>query len=281
MAPGVGRGYLRRPGRTAGAFVADPFGSPGARMYRSGDRVVLRADGQLEFVGRRDFQVKIRGHRIELGEVEAALRGLPGVADAVVTVTVRPGGPQAADRLRRRQRRCDNTAIRCGVGEVLPEHMVPSVVMVLPDTAADLARQGGPQGAAGTATSATSRSAGRRAPRRRRSSARSWPRCSTCPRVGVDDNFFALGGDSISAIQVVSRARRAGLVITSADVFRQMSPAAIARVARLGEQATVDSADGVGEVELTPIVHQLREQIGLLPGPIAEFSQYVVIKVPA
>ncbi|HVV25278.1 MAG TPA: amino acid adenylation domain-containing protein, partial [Pseudonocardiaceae bacterium] len=278
---GVGRGYLRRPDLTAERFVADPFGAAGDRMYRSGDRVVLRPDGLLEFVERRDFQVKVRGYRIELGEIEAALRGLPGVTDAVVTVPVDPAGHKrlvgyvtGADGL-------DNATIRCGVGEVLPEYMVPSVVVVLP--ALPLTAHGKVDRKALPAPDFGDVTFGR-AP----TTEKEQILCSilaevlNLPQVGADDNFFGIGGDSISAIQVVSRARRAGLLITAADVFRQMSPAAIARVARQGDrQAAVDSVDGVGEVEPTPIVQQLREDIGLLPEPVAEFSQYVVVTVPA
>ncbi|MFL5537544.1 MAG: non-ribosomal peptide synthetase, partial [Longimicrobiaceae bacterium] len=127
--PAVARGYLGRPGLTAERFVPDPFGEPGARLYRSGDRARWRAEGGLEFVGRTDFQVKIRGFRVEPGEVEAVLRAWPGVREAAVVVREdQPGdrrlvaylaGEVAADEVREHLR------------ERLPEHMVPSAFMVL------------------------------------------------------------------------------------------------------------------------------------------------------
>jgi amino acid adenylation domain-containing protein/non-ribosomal peptide synthase protein (TIGR01720 family) len=282
----VGRGYLGRPGLTGERFVADPFGATGERMYRSGDRVVLRPDGLLEFVERRDFQVKVRGYRIELGEIESVLRGLPGVGDAVVTVHTDPAGHKrlvghVVDGTGPDGPALDGASVRRGVGEVLPEYMVPSVVMVLP--ALPLTAHGKVDRKALPAPDFGEVTHGR-APRTEKEEilCAILAEVLNLPSVGADDNFFAVGGDSISAIQVVSRARRAGLVITSADVFRQLSPAAIARVARLSDQGSpVDSADGVGEVEPTPIVQQLREDIGLLPGPVAEYSQYVVVTVPA
>ncbi|MFF8827750.1 amino acid adenylation domain-containing protein, partial [Streptomyces sp. NPDC015131] len=283
---GVGRGYLGDPGRTAGTFVPDPFAADGTRMYRTGDTVVLLADGQLLFTGRRDHQVKIRGQRIELGEVEAALRALPSVADAVASAVTDPAGhrrlvahfvadPTAPGGT------ADPAELRRRLGEVLPEHMVPSLLLPLP--ALPLTPHGkvdrkalpAPDFAA-TRTGGTPRTDAERV------------LCEVLADVlgidgiGVDDSFFALGGDSISAIQVVSRARRAGLAVTSRDVFRHRTPAAIAAVARpAGQRAAAVVEDGVGEIPLTPVADQFREEVSHLPAATREYAQYVTVTVPA
>ena len=133
----VGRGYLGRAGLTAERFVADPFsGVPGARLYRTGDLARWRADGTLEFLGRADQQVKIRGMRVELGEIEAALSALPGIAQCAVAaqdVGYPAGGLRRAGGVGRGGQRgggagrcLDLEAVRAGLKRVLPEHMVPS-----------------------------------------------------------------------------------------------------------------------------------------------------------
>src|SRR5207244_2778972 len=153
---GLARGYVGRPGLTAERFVADPHGRAGSRMYRTGDLARWRADGVVEFVGRADAQVKVRGFRIEPGEIEAALIRHASVAQAVER------GPRTA-----------REAVLCGL----------------------------------------------------------FAQLLGLARVGIDDNFFALGGDSIMAIQLVSRARAAGLVLTPRAVFQHQTVAGLADVA--------------------------------------------------
>ncbi|MFC0432495.1 non-ribosomal peptide synthetase [Kutzneria buriramensis] len=275
---GVGRGYLGDPARTAATFVADPFGPRGRRMYRTGDTVVRRPDGQLEFLERRDSQVKVRGHRIELGEVEAALATAPGVADAVVRVVA---DESAAKRLVGYfVGGADPAAVRDHLAAVLPEHMVPA--LLLPLEAMPLT----PHGKVDHNALPTPHFA---APRRGRS-ARGWQEELLCavlaevlglPEVGVDDNFFALGGDSISSIQVVARARRAGLAITPRDVFRLRTAAAIAAVAvPVGAATPALVDDGVGEIEPVPAMHELREQVGPHDDALARYSQHAVVQLP-
>ncbi|RCV48951.1 non-ribosomal peptide synthetase [Marinitenerispora sediminis] len=260
---GVARGYAGRPDLTAERFLADPFGPPGSRMYRSGDVVRWTPALELEFVGRADSQVKIRGVRIEPGEVEAAVAALPGVRRAAVTVRedrpgarrlvayVQPEEPGGADRTALAD------AVRAGVGAVLPAAMVPSAVVVLdriPLTA------NGKADTAALPAPATDGPAGHRPPRTEpeRLLAEIWAELLGVERVGIEDNFFELGGDSILSIQLVSRARRAGLDLTSRDVFVRQTVAGLA--AGLGTPAdaapsAAGAAPAEGPVRATPIQH--------------------------
>ncbi|MEO3871996.1 amino acid adenylation domain-containing protein [Nonomuraea sp. B12E4] len=228
--PGVGRGYLRDPRKSAISFMADPYGEPGTRMYRTGDRVIRRADGQLEFIERVDGQIKIRGNRIELGEVEAALRTPAGVTDAVAAVhTDARGHKQLVGYL---VGGYDGERVRAELANLLPEAMVPTAYVRLdalpltPNGKVD--RRGLP--APELTVSAASRPPRTHAER---------VLCSVLgdvlgvTGVGLDDGFFELGGDSIRSIQLVSRARAAGLVIAPADVFTHRTVEALAAAAKV------------------------------------------------
>jgi len=212
---GVARGYLGRPGLTAERFVADRFAGDGSRLYRTGDVVRWRRGGdglgELEFLGRADDQVKVRGFRVEPGEVEAALVAHPGVAAAVVTA-------DGADRLVAYLVPADPAAGVPPVGELrghlagrLPEFMVPSVfteLAGLPLTAAGkvdkaaLPAPGGTRPALGGAYVAPATPA-------EELLAGIWARVLGVDRVGGTDNFFELGGHSLLATQVISRVREA------------------------------------------------------------------------
>ncbi len=209
--PGLARGYLRRPGRTAERFLANPFAGPGERMYRTGDRVRARTDGQLVFVGRADDQLKVRGHRIEPGEVETALLAVDGVAQAAVTehenrlvahVAGIAGTRVAAEELLPQLRKR------------LPAYLVPDVVIGLPrlptspNGKVDRAALAPPDGkGAGRATSG-------RAPSTRTEIrlAALFAEVLGVSSVGVEDSFFELGGHSLLATRLVSRVR-AGLQV--------------------------------------------------------------------
>ncbi|EWC60856.1 Siderophore biosynthesis non-ribosomal peptide synthetase module [Actinokineospora spheciospongiae] len=279
----LARGYLDRPGLTAQRFVAAPYGPPGTRAYRTGDLVRWTADGVLEYLGRVDEQVKLRGFRVEPAEVEAAARRHPAISRAVVSLDHGTGGAGAARLVAHVVPRAGHTlpgqaALREFLGASLPEHMVPAVFVPLaelpltPNGKLDRAALPAPVDPGTTATT--------RAPRTRREAVL----CGLVaellnrPEVGADDDFFALGGDSITSIQLVARARRAGLVLTAREVFLRRTVAALARTAReLTDHVVVDPAAGVGEVPLTPAVHDLRE----LGGPIGAFNQSMLLRVPA
>ncbi|MDQ7803082.1 non-ribosomal peptide synthase/polyketide synthase [Amycolatopsis sp. A133] len=246
---GVARGYLGRPGLTAVRFVADPFGEPGMRMYRTGDVVRWTARGELEYLGRADDQVKIRGFRIEPGEVEAALRQHPDVTEAVVVARTDAGHqrlvayvvPEAPADLRE------------FLGASLPAHLVPSAFVPLerlplnPSGKLDRRALPAPDWTGGTT---------RVAPRTEteRLLAAIWADALGLPEVGVEDNFFELGGDSILSIRLVSEAAKAGLRITTKDVFRHQTIAALAAAAGVSAPAPERSA-ATGEVVVTPIQH--------------------------
>jgi amino acid adenylation domain-containing protein/non-ribosomal peptide synthase protein (TIGR01720 family) len=275
----LARGYHRRPGLTAGRFVACPFGS-GERMYRTGDLVRWSAGGQLEFLGRADDQVKLRGFRVELGEVEAVLAACPGVGQAVAVVREDVPG----------QRRLVGYATAAAVGAAvgagpvlswargrLPEFMVPSAVVMLEtlplSVNGKVDRKALPAPALGAAGD---------------TEPQEWREELLCSvfgqvlgreRVGTEANFFELGGDSIMAMQVVSRARDGGLVVSLADVFACQNVAALARAACGVEEAEAaePAGAGTGDVALTPVMHWLRER----GRPMAGFSQSVLVEAPA
>ncbi|MEU0743780.1 amino acid adenylation domain-containing protein [Streptomyces sp. NPDC006134] len=289
---GVGRGYLGDPVRTATVFVADPFGPPGTRMYRTGDRVVLHPDGRFEFLERLDHQVKVRGHRIELGEIEAALRALPPVQDTAVAVHTDPHGRKSLTAyVVARGAGADPARLREDLSQRLPAYMVPARFLHLPALPltphGKVDRKALPapdfQAPAAVAT-----------PRGHAEEilVAAMAEVLGVPAVGPDDNFFSAGGDSISAIQVVARARRAGLTLTARHVFEHRTAAAIAAAVPPPDAArpAAPEDDGTGETELLPVAHQLREDLAAgdaaedttgLTAPAREYSQYVAVRVPA
>ncbi|SNS43135.1 non-ribosomal peptide synthase domain TIGR01720/amino acid adenylation domain-containing protein [Actinomadura meyerae] len=282
---GLARGYLDRSALTAERFVACPFGAPGERMYRTGDLARWNGAGELEYLGRLDHQVKIRGFRIEPGEIEAALTRHPAVGQAVVVdredqpgvprliayaVPAGPGGRVDPDELRR------------FAAETLPAYMVPAAVVPL--DALPLNPSGKLDRAALPAPDFAARASGR-APRTpaEKLLADLFAEVLGVARVGADDGFFDLGGDSIIAMRLVSRARRAGLLLSPREVFRYPTVEALAQVARPADAEAADGADaaeepgaGVGEFPATPIMRWLRD----LGGPTGGFSQSILLRTP-
>ncbi|WP_216206356.1 non-ribosomal peptide synthetase [Amycolatopsis aidingensis] len=277
---GLARGYHRRPGLTAQRFLADPFGEPGSRLYRTGDLARWRPDGTLDFLGRADEQVKIRGFRVEPGEARAALLGLPGIEQAEVIVREdQPGTKRlVAYLVPSGQQEPDIEAVRAAVAARVPEYLVPAAFVpldALPITVnGKLDRRALPAPeftAAGTGRGPVSA--------RERILCTAFAEVLGLPEVGAEANFFELGGDSIISIQLVGRARKAGLVLTARDVFEHRTPAALAAVATSAAAAELseDPDEGVGTVPETPIVAWLRERAG----PIDRFHQSVLLSAPA
>ncbi|HKT67263.1 MAG TPA: amino acid adenylation domain-containing protein, partial [Burkholderia sp.] len=259
--PGVARGYLNRPAQTAERFVPDPF-TPGARLYRTGDRVRLRADGRLAFVGRIDDQVKMRGYRVEPGEVSAAVRAAGPIAQAETLAIEHDGRVRLATFVVMRDGAAfDEAAVRTALGATLPDYLVPAQFVALArlpvtangkiDRAALRERAAAPVAvASGDAPQGPVEAA----------LADVWQAVLKAPHVGRDDNFFELGGDSILVLQVIARARKRGVRFTPKQLFDGPTVAELARIAKTEDvvaatQATTSAAP-VAEAVLTPAQHR-------------------------
>ncbi|WP_322063397.1 amino acid adenylation domain-containing protein, partial [Paraburkholderia sp. J63] len=225
----LARGYLNRPGLTADRFVPDPFDANGGRLYRTGDLARWNAQGELEYMGRIDHQVKVRGFRVELGEIDAQLLAQPDVREAIAIAEARPGGARIVAYVSAQPgRMLDAQALRAALAAALPEYMVPAAIVVLdalplnpngkvdrralPEAAADEAREiEAPQGAREIALAGI------------------WAQVLDLDRIGRHDNFFELGGHSLMVMQVASRLKqRLGIAAPLALLF---SHPTIARLA--------------------------------------------------
>ncbi len=262
---GLARGYLGRPGLTAERFVPDPHGMPSTRLYRTGDRARELPGGAFEFLGRLDDQVKIRGYRVEPEEVATVLRALPSVhAAAVIARPDASGEPRlmafvVGDAL-------DGEHLRTVLGTKLASYMVPvsiTVMRSLPLTAngkIDRSALRDPEVVEATVT----------APRtvEERQLLDIWRDVLKLERIGVTDNFFDLGGDSIRALHVVARARRAGLVLTPAAM---LEGGTIERVVRLAASPDVaDTVPAMTQTELSASDCEALVLTGLDPASILE-----------
>ncbi|MEU0148673.1 amino acid adenylation domain-containing protein [Streptomyces sp. NPDC006288] len=239
----VSLGYHRRAGLTAARYVPDPYGPPGSRLYRTGDLARWTAGGQLEHLGRIDQQVKVRGMRIEPGEIEAALRAEPGVTAAAVVVREdNPGDKRLVAYLvtAGAGEEPDPARLRTALRRTLPDHMVPAAFVALdalplsPNGKLDRRALPAPQARrAGGAVSAPETAT-------EQILADIWAEVLTLPEVGTDDDFFDLGGHSLLATQVVARARKrlpeAGArPVSVMDLFTCRTVRALAALADLDE----------------------------------------------
>ncbi|MFI6033363.1 amino acid adenylation domain-containing protein [Streptomyces sp. NPDC051315] len=279
---GLARGYLGQPGATASRFVADPFsGEPGARMYRTGDIARWTEDGLVECLGRIDDQVKIRGYRVEPGEIEAVLldhahvdraavvvrEDAPGVRRLVAYVVPAASAPPAEEMTR---------SLRRTASAVLPDYMVPSAFVTVDGF--PLTLNGKLDTAALPAPARSSRPADRPpADATERRLATLFAEVLGLDEVGVHDNFFTLGGDSIVSMRLVGQARAAGLTISPRDVFEQPTVAGLARRAGTARPRETDPAAGTGDIPLTPVLSRLVER-GV---PFRALSQARFLRTPA
>ncbi|HWK89896.1 MAG TPA: phosphopantetheine-binding protein, partial [Longimicrobium sp.] len=242
---GLARGYLGRPGQTAAAFVPDPFAAePGARTYRTGDRVRWLASGELEFLGRVDEQVKLRGYRIEPGEIEAALLAHPRVAQAAVVVRGDGGARRLVGYVApvAEAEAPPVPELRAHLGERLPDYMIPAAFVVLPELPLSIngkvdrrrlpepaAQERGPVAAPQSVLE--------------RKIAAVWRDVLEVETVGLDDNFFELGGHSLLIARMQGRLREAvQREVSIVDLFQYPTVGALA--AHLDAQGARSAAAG-------------------------------------
>ncbi|MFB8139471.1 non-ribosomal peptide synthetase, partial [Streptomyces parvus] len=276
---GLARGYLGRPGLTATRFVAAPYGPPGTRMYRTGDLARRRADGELEYLGRADHQVKLRGFRIELGEIESALTALDGVRQAAAVLREdRPGHKLlAAYAVARPGADLDPDRLRTELARTLPDYALPATLTVLP------ALPLGPTGKVDRAALPVPAVASTDDTPLTGAAATLADLFADVLRLdgpsGGDDSFFALGGDSISSIQLVARARKSGLALSARQIFEHPTPRTLADV--VAPHADTEPAPG-GDFDqeaapalFTPLMHWLRRN----PDHWAGFHQSMLVTV--
>ncbi|BCZ23729.1 non-ribosomal peptide synthetase [Mycobacterium senriense] len=273
----LARGYWKRPGLTATRFIANPYGAEaGSRLYRSGDLARWTNDGRLEFVGRSDHQVQVRGFRVELAEVEAALAGADGVAAAAARTWEVHGGTSLAGYVVPQRPLTDDAAkatfggeVRAAIATTLPGYMLPSSLTVLdalPKTeSGKLNRPGLPRPAVSTG--------GQTEPTRtdtERALAKVFAELLSTPDVGRFDDFFALGGDSILSVQLASRARAAGLAVSPRMIFENPTVQQLAAALdALGDEGAVtEQGERPADTRFEPM-----STSGLSPSDLAAVTQ--------
>jgi amino acid adenylation domain-containing protein/non-ribosomal peptide synthase protein (TIGR01720 family) len=260
----LARGYVNHAALTAEQFVPNPFSKAGAeRLYRTGDRVRYLEDGNLEFLGRVDSQLKIRGYRVELGEIEAALSEHPAIEQAVVLAQAGESGDKRLTAYVAPQANSEDVDVndlRSYLKEMVPDYMVPTAFLVLKEMpltpngkvdrkalprleiVADQQKYAGPRNTAEEILCGI------------------WSELLRVERVGVEDNFFHLGGDSILSIQVIARAARRGLRLTPKQLFEHQTIAGLAKVAGQVEEIQANQGKLTGSVLLTPVQRWFFEQ---------------------
>ncbi|MFY0565974.1 non-ribosomal peptide synthase/polyketide synthase [Archangium lansingense] len=272
---GLARGYLGRPELTAERFIPNPFSSePGARLYRTGDKVRWLADGNLEYLGRIDFQVKLRGFRIELGEVESVLAQHPSVREAVVALredtpghkrlvaylvptSPLPSGEGRGEGIS--SPGLNPEAVRTWLRQKLPDYMVPSAFVSLESLPLNSSGKVDRKALPAPDFSRSELKSAYAAPRNdvEQRLCDIWAQVLGAPQVGIHDNFFELGGDSIISLQIVARARQAGLVLTTRQLFQNQTVARLAQVVQSSALSVGEQGPITGPVPLTPVQHHL------------------------
>lgn len=291
---GLARGYLHDPALTAEKFLPNPCGQPGTRIYKTGDLGRYVANEQIEFVGRADRQLKIRGYRVELREIESALDEHPQIEAArVLVLTTSPVDLMSAQEAPtnyavQRLAACilvgsaqtppSTTELRQQLAKTLPEYMLPHVVVPVDSWPLTPNGKLDEKALRGMATRALQSNNGYRAPAgdTELALASVWANVLQLDKVGADDNFFELGGDSIIAIQIVGRARGLGLALTVRDIFRYQTIAELAAVVASNDLPVAEELPIHGAVPLSPIQSWFIERD--LPNP-NRYNQAIVFEL--
>ncbi|NNG41645.1 amino acid adenylation domain-containing protein [Pseudoalteromonas sp. NEC-BIFX-2020_002] len=273
---GLARGYVNRPDLTAERFIANPFAGDGSRLYRTGDLVCWNTSGQLEYLGRTDHQVKIRGFRIELGEIEAGLYGISAVREAVVIADQGPSGQRLVAYVSGHNGAdIDSKELQHALGERLPDYMVPSVIMVLPElplsSNGKIDRKALPKVTISSDVDYCSPEGNVE-----RTLANIWQAALNITQVGRFDNFFALGGDSIVGLQIIAKAKQHSLHFSAATLFEVQTIAALAQQVEVIVQPTIEQiVEGI--VPLLPMQNAFFNTERINPD---HYNQAIAIDLP-
>ncbi|WP_414753961.1 amino acid adenylation domain-containing protein [Anabaena sp. CCY 9910] len=278
---GLARGYLNRPELTQQKFIPHPFShEPAARLYKTGDLARYLSDGNIEYLGRIDHQVKLRGFRIELGEIEALLSQHPGVIQNILIIREDIPGSQrlVAYTVANPDQIPTISELRQFLKERLPEYMVPSAFVMLdtlpltPNGKVDRRALPAPESRLELAVNFVAP----RTPQEDKLAA-IWADVLRLQQVGIHDNFFEIGGDSILSLQIIARANQAGIQLNIKQLFQHQTIAELAAVANTIQSITAEQGLITGSLPLTPIQHWFFDQN--LPQP-AHFNQSVLLEVP-
>jgi non-ribosomal peptide synthase protein (TIGR01720 family) len=258
-------GYQNQPELTAAAFIPNPFSDePGARMYKTGDLGRYLDDGNIEYAGRADEQVKLRGFRIELGEIEACLRRHTAVKDAAAMVREDEAGQKRLVAYAALQGASTTTPqrLRDYLKEALPEHMIPAAIVMVNELPLTASGKIDRNALPAPDVTRPELEADYAEPRSEveKELVRIWQEALGVDRVGINDNFFALGGDSILSIQIIARAREAGIEVTPKQIFKHQTISGLARVAAAPQSFAARPERVKGMAPLTPIQHWFFEQ---------------------
>ena len=274
----LARGYLNRPELTAEKFVQNPFDSQG-RLYKTGDKAKWTEDGKIDFLGRIDHQVKIRGFRIETGEIERRLLSYGTIDQVVVKAIEDQLGNNSLAAYIIAEDNPEIKEIKNYLAEELPEYMIPSHLIFLDDLPIsptgkiDIKALPHPKTRAGISNYRPPRTG------QEEKLVTIWRQVLGIERVGIEDNFFDLGGDSIKGIQIISRAHQVGLRLTVKDIFQHKTISGIAENVELKRsEIKISQEEVTGQVLLTPIQHWFFEQDFEYPG---YWNQTNLFRLPA